>query len=266
MTDWLDAATDRRWDGLVLDNYRAVLPLPRMRRLGFVPVYVRPPYTQQLGPFGQLLPGDVRALLSAVPFRPQIALPLRAGVPTAEIPKRYRSRVRTNFELDLSRKWPNIAAGFPRKLQAFLRKSSDDCLDTMDPATFVALSEADLAGKPGMQPSQFAALHRLILTAQNAGWGNCHQLREDGELLAAGFFPHFGGRTINLATVTTERGKKRRGTSRLLALVMQRHAGEPGAVFDFEGSEIPGVKAFFAKFGGVDRGYRLVEAGPRGWL
>ncbi|PHK98705.1 hypothetical protein CGL56_09570 [Neolewinella marina] len=265
LSHWLDVATAGRWEGLVVDDYRLVLPLPALRRFGFLPVIIRPPYTQQLGPFGRPRPGDIAALLQAIPFRFQVSLPLIASIPAEEISSRFRCRKRTNYELDLSGEWAQIVSGFPRKLQAFLRQTAArDQLQPLEADEFVDLSRRHLAGRAGLRESDLTALHTLILAARQHEFGQCYQLREEGELLAAGFFPCFGRRTINLATVTTERGRKRRGTSRLLAQVMRQRAGTPGAIFDFEGSELPGVRDFFAKFGGSDRGYYLLESRPFG--
>ncbi len=256
---WLDIVTDSSWDGLVMDDYRVVFPLPDVKRFGLFPAILRPAFTQQLGPFGALTEGDLGRLLSRVPRRFQISLPLRTTVRTTEIPARFTHRRRTNFVLPLDASITELRMAFPRKLQAYLRKTSADVLEPMEASHFIVLVRQQLTGKSGLNDAQFKLLERLIYAVENHQLGGCHQLREDGQLLAASFNPSLGGRTINLAAASTERGKKRRGMSRLLDLQFQAGAGKPGAKFDFEGSELPGVKEYFAKFGGVDEGYYLIE-------
>ena len=258
---WLDAATDHAWEGLVLDDYRVVLPLPIGRRFGVLPVYLRPPYTQQLGPFGQPQRGDVGALLRAVPPKLQVALPLRPTLPLAEVPRQYRVRRRTNYVLDLSRPYAETKRGFPKKLQQYLMRCSLDELAPIDAAALVAMSRSQLTGRQGVSALSFGRLTSLIEACCHRGLGKCYQLKVNQECLGAGFYPQLEGRTINLVAVTTEAGRKQRGMSRLLSLVFALQSGQPGATFDFEGSELPGVREFFAKFGGTDEGYYLLRKG-----
>ncbi len=259
LTWWLDAATDGRWEGLIVDDYRAVLPLPKMRRYGIFPAYLRPPFTQQLGPFGELAPGDLKDLLQAVPFGLQVALPLHHEVPQAELPKGYRVRRRVNYVLDLEPPFAVLAKNFPKTLQALLRQRSYDKTETIDPEEHARLVEDLLGHRKGINPRNLAALQRIMREVMDRQLGDCYQLREDGRLLASGFFPRMSGRTINLSAVSTPLGRREKGMSRLLALLFARDSGQPGSSFDFEGSELPGVRQYFAKFGGTDEGYYLVE-------
>lgn len=264
---WLDVVTDLSWEGLVADDYRVVMPLPKLTRFGVLPITGRPPYTQQLGPFGNLQTGDVRTLLSAVPKTFQIALPLRPSITTRQVPDRYRQRRRVNYVIDLSGPFEVTKRGFPKTLQSLLRKTQAlDNLQPMESKEFIALSQEWLGDRPGMSSKHFRYLRGLIDAATQKDMGACFQLRENGEQLAAGFFPTLNGRTINIASVSTALGRKRCGMSRLLSLVMRQNSEVPGAMFDFEGSELPGVKQYFAKFGSVNEGYLLLEEKAFGLL
>ena len=256
---WLDAVTGGSWEGLVLDDYRVVMPLPKLRRYGFIPAYLRPPFTQQLGPFGTLEPGDLKDLLHAVPFSLQIALPLVITAPVEEVPEGFSMRRRINYVLDLSKPLEQTKKQFPKTVRSLIRKSSEDRLEPADPARTIHYYRSHLRGRGGLRDFHFARLADLIAACQSRGVGDCYQLRDADELLAIGFFPTFRGRTINLTAASTEAGMNRRGMSRLLALLFARDSGVPGNCFDFEGSELPGVKEYFAKFGGTDEGYFLVE-------
>ncbi len=258
-TWWLDTVTGGKWEALVIDDYRVIFPLPRVRRLRVVSTITPPPYTQQFGPFGNPRPEDISVLLNAVPRRAKVALALRPDIDSATFPARFQYRKRTNFVLGLEAPYATITKGFPKTLQALLRKCVDDRKEPIDPAEHIRLSRELLGNRKGINPAHFLVLESLMRKVHSHKLGSCYQLREKGELLAAGFFPRLAGRTINLATVSTPLGRKSRGMSRLLALVMREEAGTPGAKFDFEGSELPGVREYFAKFGGEDEGYWLVE-------
>ena len=256
---WLDAATAENWQGLVLDDYRVVLPLPRLRRFRILPTIIRPPYTQQLGPYGDVRGGDVGALLNSLPHTPQLALPLRPSIAVHEIPTRYAYRRRINYVLDLTMPYQEVQAQFPKKLRQYLRRSVADRLEPIAVDELVALCRDRLGGRGGVRSFHFERLQTLIEACERQDSGSCYQLTEQGELLAAGFYPRQDNRIFNLAAASTEVGLRRRGMSRLLSLVFQTIAGQPGAAFDFEGSELPGVREYFAKFGGQDEGYYVVE-------
>ena len=256
---WLDAVTDGSWDGLVIDDYRAVLPLPRLRAHRIVPAFLRPPFTQQLGPFGTVFPGDLQHLLQAVPFRPVISLPLSRSVSERELPPNYTVQRRTNFVLHLDRPFDTTAKQFPKTVRSLIRRSENEQFSTADPAETIYYYRRHLAGRGGMRDFHFDRLAELIETCIDRGCGNCYQAHLDGELAAIGFFPTYNERTINLTAASTVFGMKCRGMTRLLLHLWREASGRQNACFDFEGSELPGVRQYFAKFGGVDEGYYLIE-------
>ena len=256
---WLDAATDYSWEGLVVDDYRVVLALPRLRRFRVLPVYIRPPYTQQLGPYGDLRPGDTAALLKAVPSLPQIALPLRPHLPLSEVPPAFTTRKRVNYVVDLSPDFETVVRGFSKRMRGYVRKHADDRLMPAERSEVVALCQERLGGRGGVRDYHFQRLDALVGACLERQAGNLYQLLEDGQLLCAGFYPTFNGRTFNAAASSTEVGLKRRGMTRMMAKVFERQCDQAGSAFDFEGSELPGVREYFASFGGVDEGYYLLE-------
>jgi hypothetical protein len=166
----------------------------------------------------------------------------------------------------LDRPFREISQAFPGKLRAYLRRHASDQLTPMATDAFVAVCRRELGARAGLSERDYTVMARLIREATDRDLGRTYQLREEGELLAVGFYPELAGRTINLIAASTDRGRKRRGMARLLSLVMAGRCGRAGAVMDFEGSEIPGVRRFFEKFGATDEGYWLIEEKAFGLL
>jgi hypothetical protein len=256
---WLDAVTDDDWQGLVVDDYRVVLPLPIKRKFGLLPILTRAYFTQHCGPFGNIESADTGKLLTHLPHTLRLSLPLRPSLIREEVPKGYKLRERTNLILNLNRPYPEIASHFPGKLRAYLRKTAEDKIEVADPEQVITLSRHTLAGKPGVTEATFKSLDRLIKQCRERRCGECYRLREHGELLALGFYPELAGRTINLVAASTERGRKRRGMSRLLARLIEQRAEVAGNILDFEGSDLPGVKQYFEKFGAQPVNYWQLE-------
>lgn len=260
---WLDAATNGDWQGLVVGNYSVVLPLPRLRRFRIMPALLRPPFTQQLGPFGAIDedPATARRILRRIPKSLQISLPLRASLTSADIPQRFQRRRRTNFVLDLSRAEKDIVARFPKRMRTYYRRYAEDRLVRYPPEELLAISKRELGGRGGIRDFHWQRLSAIIEAARARDYGECYGLHqpETGELLSVAFYPRMAGRIYNLSAASTDLGRADRGMERMFFCLIRRHAANVGMALDFEGSELPGVREFFAKFGGQDEGYWTIE-------
>ncbi|MBC6995349.1 hypothetical protein QWY85_00220 [Neolewinella lacunae] len=257
---WLDAVTDGRWGGLVGDDYRWVLPLPYRRKFGRLTQVQRPPFTQQCGPFGQVTGPDLALALQHLPAGTvQFALSLREGFRTDDLPAGFNSRQRTNLVLDLSPPRPTLQTGFHRDLRRKLKKFGPATLSLADIDTVVALYRPSAGQKAGLKEHHYARLLKLHRAAESRGLSLCYRLDEaEHGLLAAGFFPSYRGRIINLFAASSAAGYAREGMARLLAAILEKHGG-PGKLFDFEGSDLPGVAEFFQSFGPEKREYLALE-------
>ena len=263
LTWWLDAVCPGRWSGLVLDDYRLVMPLPREPfswrspwRSWARPRVQRPFFTQQCGPFGTLLPHDLPRLLPPL-FNggPGGGLPFSESINEADFPVGYPLARRTNLVLDLSPPLENIRAGYHRDLRRKLRKHGPATLLPADPELVLSVYREQIAAKAGLKSKHFTRARALIKAALRNDAGYCYQLLgADEELLAVGFFPLHRGRIINLMPASTPAGYRRQGMALLLDAVIERHRG-PGHLFDFEGSDIPGIASFFRAFGPELRPY-----------
>lgn len=275
LTWWLNAVCPGRWDGLVLDDYRAVMPLPRepfsFRRpfsswaqpwlLSGTEVQVqRPFFTQQCGPFGGLRPGDINELFANLPNGlPPLTLPLTENALTTEVPTEYTLEFRTNYVLDLSPELETIRAGYHKDIRRKIRKHGPATLLAADPDLVVDNYRKEIGPKAGLKAKHFTCARTLVKAAIQHDAGYCYQLQsENGELLATGFFPQHRGRIINLLPVSTPIGYQREGMAMLIDEVIKRHHG-PGNLLDFEGSDISGIAKFFSYFGPEKRPYLTIR-------
>ncbi len=247
---WLDIVTRGRWDGLVLDDYRAVLPLTYRFKVGTLGVIAPPPFCQQQGPFGQYAEEELPELLSAVSrslFSPTLHLRLPPG-----------SGTRINQELSLGRAYERTFARYSRSLRKRLRWAKPAALSDCPPELVIRLYREQLGEKTGLTTRHYEVMEALMAACAERNLGGCYRLDDADGLLAAGFFPTFAGRTINLFAAPTRHGRTEMGMARLLDSIIERDTG-PGRIFDFEGSNVAGVHAFFASFGAEDVGYEKVR-------
>jgi len=263
---WLDAATDGRWDGLIMDDYRLVLPLPRGKSFGRFTQVQRPSFTQQCGPYGTQLPGDVEVMLSALPFGVQsLKLPLGERTLSQQIPSSFINRERVNYVLDLTDEYEAIHKGFHKVLRRKIRRNGPARLSPIAPKAIIELYAGSAGLKAGLKAKHYRLVEAIMLAALANNAAICCRLDDDNGYLAAGFFPFYRGRLINLFAASTPLGYKYEGMARMIVELIKIHRG-PDRLLDFEGSEIPGVAEFFRSFGPEERNYRLVEMGGLGRL
>jgi hypothetical protein len=77
---------------------------------------------------------------------------------------------------------------------------------------------------------------------------------ENGQLLAIGLFLMDSKRIYNLMNTTTDEGRSKEANHFLLDQVLREFSGS-NLLFDFEGSDLPGVKGFYEKFGATNQPY-----------
>ena len=259
---WLDATSPRGWNGLVLGNYEAVLPLAFRFHFGPLGWVARPPFTQQLGPFGQFSPARIGEFLDRIPrgyFAPGYAL--RHGLQSDGFPPRFSPSVRTNLVLDLGASNSARRAGYSKNVRRDLRQQGGVVLHTIAPADLLANYRMHLGEQVGLKPHHYTILTNLIRACLERGVGRCYRAGDaaGGELLGVLFQVRWRGRQINLLTASTPLGKKTAGMARALDAVFEEARAAGVQLFDFEGSELPGVARFFRRFGAVERNYSLVR-------
>ena len=255
-TWWLDAVTDRRWGGVILDDYRAVLPLPYARKLGRFTQVQRGNFTQQGGPWGTWSGPDVTDLLSDLPGGIlKLDLPLSARVTEAVIPPGYTIRYRTNYVLGLDRPREEITRNFHRALRRKLKRfPAPGHLRPASAEEIIGLYRPVAGVKAGLKELHYARVKALMQAANLHGTGRQLALEDDGgQLLAAGFFPTHKGRCLNLFGASSEAGYAKEGMTRLLLALLDYEPADK--LLDFEGSDLPGVATFFRSFGPVEEGY-----------
>lgn len=256
---WLDAATATRWDGLMADDYRLVLPLPLGRSIGRFTQVQRPAFTQQCGPFGTLHAGDLKGLLRALPF-PVLSLkmPLSERTLDLAIPHNFTRRERTNFVLPISAEYDAIQMGFHKALRRKIRRNGPAMLSPAEPAAIIELYASSAGLKAGLKPAHYRRIEAIMHAARDNEAALCCRLDDDNGYLAAGFFPFYRGRLINTFAASTPAGYRHEGMARMIVELIKKHRG-PGRLLDFEGSEISGVAEFFRSFGPTTQNYTTIE-------
>ena len=257
---YLDAVCAGRWSALVLEDYSAVMPLPWNRKLlGFRQIY-RPPLCQQLGVFGAAVDKKMQEeFLKAIPGEyAYLRYPIKKGSGNfGEFPPGLSSFERQNLILDLSRDYENIKANYSKSLRKRLRKAiaEQKVQPSSDLDGLLKFYQQHLKEKAQLTKTHFRQLEALFQVMLSRGWADIYEVLDHQDYrLCMGLFFKTPGRIINVFGASNQQGREQYSMHILLDHLIQVSSGQD-LLFDFEGSDIPGVAAFFKSFGAVTEPY-----------
>jgi hypothetical protein len=265
---WLDTVCPG-WEALVQDDYKAVMPLTRNKKLGFHYLY-QPFFTQQLGVFSPdfLTANEINHFLTAIPlYYRYIDIHLNyENNPTNE---NFQYTSRKNFTLDLSHSYIQLSSNYHRNCRRNIQKAIHSRFTVKPgpgPSVFTRFVQRHLDKQPiHLGKSFYPTLQKTTSTSIQNGTGQILGVfKPGGDLVAAGWFIQAAGRYIFLVCASTLSGKQNQAMFLLVDHVIREKAGS-GLIYDFSGSNIPGVAYFNAGFGASQNTYLSVKRNLLPW-
>ncbi|QHL87732.1 GNAT family N-acetyltransferase [Nibribacter ruber] len=255
---YLNVVTKNSWQALVEmkdGKYVSVFPLPLKKWIGHKQVY-QPLFTQQLGLFTtsdsthtaveeylEVLAQHFQQVQYQLPSTASFSLPTQKG---------WQMRLRPNYELSLAASYESIYKDYSQNLKRSLKKGAQASLHS----TLVSSPDAVIhlfsqtKGKelPNLQARHYAILKKLVAQAQKHSAGEVWEIRQAGELLIGAIILRDAHRITFLFGASSAQGRKLGAMGFLLNHLIEQVSNQD-IVFDFEGSEVPGVANFYAGFG-----------------
>jgi hypothetical protein len=251
------------WKALTGEKYEWVLPVTDKTKFGISYLY-QPPFTQQLGIFAK---SNI-----IVPYE-EIIQWLKQHYKFWEVNWNYAIDIKslhslqtapaTNFILNLSHSYESTKEGYHNVLIKNLKRSkhfhhhyktSEDfnkCIDLYRKYYGNRISHVKSADYNKFSNICYYALQHNML--------HCRQVTDDkAEVLAMTLLLFDGRRLYNIINVTTEAGRKIQANHFLLDSIIHEFSGRD-LLFDFEGSDLPGVKLFYENFGAVSEPYYMIK-------
>lgn len=255
---YLDAICEN-WSGIILNDYEAVMPVPWKKKFGIIYCY-EVPFIQQLGWFSNNEDDFNDVFLSslfkkwkygdyAFNFNNQPDLPTVINC--------------SNYIMDLSRAYSEISLQYTTSFCASLKKAGMQSLiyesDT-DYIKLILLSKElynyRIPHVTDKDYQKFESVCRRLSEQKNI---IIRKVTADGgKLMAASLLLKDEKRIYNLINCVTEEGRKAEANYFLYDQMFREFSGS-GLIFDFEGSDIPGVKSFYEKFGAIDQPYKKLH-------
>ena len=260
---YLDAMTANQWDALIGGDYEYIMPLPWKNRYG-ISYLITPYFVQQLGVYSlkELTPDVFVRFIDAIPFKFRyINLNINYPDSIAGTKATFTQKRRTNYTLDINRDYDAIAAGYSRNVSRIL-KTELDCqlIESDNLKNSIAIYQHKIATKTANNsPIAFERLLQASITAQSHKQLLPVELVDSqGKVLAAFIFFLSHGRIYYIAGTQTPEGKAVHATYRLINELFRKYS-RTHKIFDFEGSDIPGVAEFFRKWGSIPEYYTHIE-------
>ncbi len=246
---YLSAMADN-WDGLVVDDYTTVMPLPWRRKWGIKYLYT-PPFVQQLGLIGE----------GAIDIEKEIKGFIQYGdylLNHANSDLGIEGSSCANYILPLSSSHETIIQQYSNELSGYIKRATAAGLTYEDGNVLEAI---ELYQKyyqermPHVKHHDFDNFKRLCTDLEKEGKAFAKRVySKDKEGLATAFFLKDSKRIYNLMPTTTPLGRKQYAMHFLMDNLFKEYA-ETTLLFDFEGSDLAGVKKFYEQFGSINQPY-----------
>lgn len=250
LSEYLNYTTDN-WKGVVVDNYVAVMPIPWRKKFGITYTY-EVPFLQQAGVYSG---SDSLSLDEALNALNSFCSYGTYNFNFAQHDQRLQAR--TNLVLALNsgieELYQNFTPDAKRIIQHTLNSSMRYSQGDVDEA--VAMYKRHCEDSVKISAHQYESFR--ILCKSLFAQGNVHVRRvEDtrGNTLSIMLLLKFRNRLINIINATFAEGRKLNSNYLLYYSVLKEFAGS-GFLFDFEGSEHPGIQRFYRQFTTTNQPY-----------
>lgn len=257
------------WDAIVNDDYSVVSPVPHRTKFGIKYIY-QPFFTQQFGLFAtgkQLLESIqseyYRALSACADF---VQYQLHAAH-TVWPPTPFCTKTRQTHHLKLSDTYDNLFNQYSENLRRNLKKYKSQLTvkQSNEADVLIRLFRHEKSKEVNvLHDSDYLTLHNLIKAAVQQDKGTVWEVYENNKCIAAAFVLYNDSYVVNILNISDAIGRKKQAMSVLLDGVIQSFSGSP-RVFDFEGSDIPGVAAFYRSFGAQSTPYWHITLNQLPW-
>ncbi|MFP5041168.1 hypothetical protein [Parasediminibacterium sp. JCM 36343] len=252
---YLNAMADN-WSALVIDDYEAIMPLPWLKKWGFRYLYT-PPLTQQLGLIG-------KASISAAQLEQTIQRFAKYGshlfnYENLSFLNPLNGSLYNNYILDLNKPYQVIKEGYKKSFQKNINRAEKQGLKyQIDTDVYEASHLFYQYNKPNIGHVTEANMASFISLCQQLAKLNKVAIRKvtnnDNELLSIVLILQDGKRYYNILNYTSPLGRGLESNYFLYDNLFKELSNQP-MLFDFEGSDLPGVKSFYESMGSINQPY-----------
>ncbi len=256
-----------KWDALVLDNYKAVMPLTGKRKYGLNYIF-QPKYTQQLGVFSTGIIDEelVQTFLNSIPNKFKIIdINLNTFNKTGKIKGHVKQGI--TYEIDLISPYNSICKNYNSNTKRNIKKAVKNGVIVNKHVNLKDLLQLKKeTSKISLTFEHLNILRSIIPFTINSNLGETYgAYNNKNELIAAVFFIKSHNKSIYLLSASTNEGKE---LSAMFAIIDTyiKYNSENNITLDFEGSSIESLARFYKGFGATPINFGKVKINRLPWL
>jgi hypothetical protein len=252
------------WDGLVLNNYEAVMPLPWKKKFGIHYLY-QPFLAAQLGLFGNTITGTLlQQFLKTIPSKFKLwEFPLNQQNTFAITDFNLYERV--NYALPLNQSYEVLYQGYRENTKRNIKKTVQygcSIKTGIDINSIIGLAREHL---PNISESEFQNFGQLYQILKEKGVAKTYYVVSNkGELLSSCAFIFSHNRAYYILVGNHPNGRTLGASHALVDAFIKEYAGQ-NLLLDFEGSDVRNLAFFYSSFGAREEKYPAIRLNKLPW-
>jgi hypothetical protein len=260
---YLDAMTTA-WDALVLNDYKAVMPLPWRKKFGIHYIY-QPAFTAQLGVFGNDLDKNIlAAFLKAIPVKFSYC-DMSLNHQNLFTIDGFPFQQRMNYVLNLGEDHNILYDRYRQNIKRNIKKAvSYHCTikREIDITSIIDLAKQHANSASEDDFNRFKVLYSAL---NGKGLAKTYGVFSDrGHLLASAVYFLSHKRAYYILVGNHPNGRTLGASHLLIDAFIQDHAGK-NIILDFEGSDMRNLAFFYSSFGATEEKYPALHLNRLPW-
>lgn len=240
------------WDLLILNDYEAVMPLPKKKKYGINYVF-QPFWIQHLGIFSvkTLTEADLELFIKSIPKKIKL-IDYNINFKTDSLPPKI------NYTLSLQDNYNKLLKNFSKGRKSNVTQGQKQEIlvqEFQDYKPIIEVFKQNRGLNTNLSNPAYLQLETLIKTAKSLKKLKIMVAFSDkNKLLGGAFFIISNNRITYLFSAINQQGRDLQAMSLIINSVIKTYA-QSDYILDFEGSMLPGVAAFFNSFGAQQESY-----------
>ena len=251
------------WDGLILNDYEAVMPLPWRKKFGFHYLY-QPFLTAQLGLFGNNIHSNlVENFLKSIPSKFKL-WEFSLNHQNIFQLNNFNLFERMNYVLPLSKGYQLIYSNYRESTKRNVKKAKQYGCHTKTDIDIHQIIE--LSRKQNSKPEHdFQNFTKLYFFLKGRSEAKSYGVFSDrNELLASCVFIFSHNRAYYILVGNHPNGRTLGASHAVVDAFIKDHA-EQNMKLDFEGTDIKNLAFFYSSFGAQEEKYTAIKLNKLPW-
>ena len=242
---WYLDIVSEEWNLLVLDDYKAVMPLPTRKKYGINYVF-QPNWIQHLGLFSleTLSSNDIENFIKHIPKK-FMFLDFNINF------KNKNSLALNNYILPLNKDYKTLFKAFSKGRKSSInqaQKGGVEIRSSQDYMSIITLFREHKGLNLNLTDKAYFLLEKIIIKAQELNLLKIlSAYSSENELIGGSFFIVSNARITYLFSAINQKGRDLQAMSLILNKVIKDYS-DSDYILDFEGSMLPGVATFIKSF------------------